>query len=118
MLFASTVGSIPMFDGGFLGYKANLAAAVLMRPLLGFTWAFLVYIMLTKENLAWYRPARWLKKFLELSVWTPIANLSYSIYLTHIVVLYLGWEAIDLFKSEEEMKLKLDPTIEVPKGCP
>ena len=38
--FASTIGSVPMFDGEYLGYKANLVAVLFMRPLLGLSWAF------------------------------------------------------------------------------
>ena len=90
IIVASTVGAVPMFDGEYLGYKANLAAAIFMRPILGLSWAFQVYIMLTKEEIKWFRPSRWIKYFLELSVWTPIAILSYSIYLIHEIVIYFG----------------------------
>jgi peptidoglycan/LPS O-acetylase OafA/YrhL len=102
MVFASTVGSIPMLEDH---YSANLAAAMLMRSLLGLTLVFLVNIMLSKEDLAWYRPARYLRLFLSWDIWSPIANLSYSIYLTHIIILVYGEPGINLFKSEEEIKV-------------
>ena len=90
-----------MLDNDYFQYKTNLACVALMRPLLGLTWSFLIYIMLTKEELAWYRPTRWIKAFLEWGIWTPIANLSYSTYLIHLPVMALGDGMINIFKSQE-----------------
>ena len=115
---SSTIGAAPMFTGDYLGYKANLAAAILCRPLLGLSWAYMIYIMLTKEEIGCHRPSRWIKAILEWAVWTPIANLSYSIYLTHLLVIFFGDFLINTFKSQEEMEFEKNPTMELPEGCP
>ena len=88
-----------MLDNDYFQYKTNLACVALMRPLLGLTWSFLIYIMLTKEELAWHRPTRWIKAFLEWGIWTPIANLSFSTYLIHLPVMALGDGMINIFKT-------------------
>lgn len=93
------LGCMPMFVNESWGYPVNLACAVLCRPVFGLSLAFVTYIMLSKEELGWHRPSRWLRAFLEWDIWTPIANLSYSVYLIHMLVMWISEPSINLFKS-------------------
>ena len=56
------------------------------RIVLGITISFLVHVMLNPATpqISMLRPARFLRWFLSLNIWVPIAVLSYSIYLFHI----------------------------------
>ena len=74
--------------------------------------------MLSIEEIPWYRPSRWLRSFLEWGIWTPVANLSYAIYLVHIFVMIPAELLINPFKSREQMDFEANPDLKVPDGCP
>jgi peptidoglycan/LPS O-acetylase OafA/YrhL len=40
-----------------------------------------------EEFIPWYRPVKYMRYFLSMKVWIPIANLTYSIYLFHFFVI-------------------------------
>ena len=40
-------------------------------------------------HIPWYRPVRYIRAFLSSRFWIPIAYLSYSFYLTHLLLLWI-----------------------------
>ena len=74
--------------------------------------------MLSKEEIPWYRPSRWMKSFLSLKVWAPVANLSFSIYLIHLMTLPILSSSITFLKSKEESDWELNPEGKFPDACP
>jgi peptidoglycan/LPS O-acetylase OafA/YrhL len=49
-IFATlTIGGEPYFLNEYIGYKTNLAIAMLVRPILGMALSFQIYLMLAKE---------------------------------------------------------------------
>ena len=41
---------------------------------------------LPEDSIVWYRPVRYIRGFLSMNIWVPLANLTYSIYLFHLVM--------------------------------
>ena len=49
---------------------------------------------LPSDTIAWYRPVKFIRGFLSMSVWVPLANLTYSSYLFHpFIMLACGMTA-------------------------
>jgi hypothetical protein len=46
---ALTIGAEPYFLNEYIGYKTNLAIAMLVRPILGMALSFQIYLMLAKD---------------------------------------------------------------------
>jgi len=59
----------------------------IFRPLYGLCLAHLIKLMISpmpEDTIPIYRPIKVLRGFLSMSMWVPIANLSYSVYLWHM----------------------------------
>ena len=62
----------------------------LYRPLYGLCLAHLIKLMISpapEDTIPMHRPTKFLRAFFSMSMWVPIANLSYSVYLWHIIFL-------------------------------
>lgn len=46
-----------------------------------------------EETIPWYRPVKYLRAFLSMSIWVPFANITYSFYLFHGFVVLTGGDA-------------------------
>ena len=69
--------------GGLLG----LIWASSYRALYGASLAYLILLMISpspKTAIPFKHPTKYIRAFLSLSLWVPIATLSYSIYLWHM----------------------------------
>jgi hypothetical protein len=57
------------------------------RTFYGLALAYLLSLMLSvkpEESIPFYRPTCFLRAFYSMSIWVPIATLSYSFYLLHL----------------------------------
>jgi len=79
---------------------------VISRQGFGLSVAYLVLACITEPS-QWC-PSYWLKKFLSLRFWLPIATLSYSIYLFHLAVIqFIAWVGgvHNLFNKDKDREI-------------
>ena len=57
----------------------------IIRPLFSISQAFVLFSVLCPSSHPYHSP--WAKAFLSLSVWTPIAKLSYLVYVSHFRII-------------------------------
>ena len=71
--------------------------------------AFLAVIILVSMSpkqdtpISWARPSKYFRGFLSLSIWLPIATLSYSIYLWHFIIMWQLSEATIYDSSKKQI---------------
>ena len=76
----------------------------LSRSVYGGCLTYLVAAMLDAhpdESITGYRPTSFLRWFLSWDFWVPIARLSYSVYLWHIVIIVFicAFDVIGIFSN-------------------
>ena len=61
---------------------------IVSRQLYGACLAYLILLCISANEdtnpIPWYRPTRWIKGFLCMNIWLPIATFSYSMYIWHL----------------------------------
>jgi peptidoglycan/LPS O-acetylase OafA/YrhL len=61
------------------------------RSLYGAVLAYLILLCVSADTVVnpipWYRPTRWIRAFLCLDIWLPIATVSYSMYIWHLILI-------------------------------
>jgi len=61
------------------------------RTIYGGCLSYLILLMISpipSEAMRWSRPTKYIRGFLSFFLWLPIANLSYSMYLWHLYLMY------------------------------
>lgn len=81
------IGVLPFYNAKLLSPMLNTIWSAMGRSIYGLFLSYLIYFVLQDGEKEWYRPTRWMKWFLSLKMWLPVAMLSYSIYLLHLTVL-------------------------------
>ena len=92
LLLVTILGSYP---NGFLPFPwyINLTWWCISRSIYGLSLAYLMLLMVisNQQDLPWYRPVRYLRYILSAKLWIPIAMVSYSLYIWHLVPqIFLG----------------------------
>ena len=77
--------------GGVLPSEVGNVQKGVVRQLFGLSLAYLMHLALNPScgDLSYLRPSKLLKAALSAKIWLPIATLSYSFYLIHIVVIQI-----------------------------
>ena len=93
------IAFIYVFGFGFIGImfpsneSTNITWPLLVfyasigRALYGLCFAHLIKLIISpapEDPIPFYRPSNFLRSLFSMSIWVPIANLSYSVYLWHI----------------------------------
>ena len=78
------------------------------RQLFGLSLAYLMHLALNPScgDLSYFRPCKWFKEVLSAKLWLPIATLSYSFYLIHIMVI-APFNLIPFFSPYAEYELDI-----------
>ena len=109
----SWVGASGMINRFYLPAVINNVWTCIARQVFGVCLSYILFQMLSREKISKVSPVFWLKSFLSLKVWVPIANLSYTIYLWHLtmmsIVLAFPFANGDKFKDADGND---------PVGCP
>ena len=100
---------------------SSLLWAGICRQIYGGMLAYLLLLIISpavETNIPWYRPTKYMRWFLSLNIWVPIASLTYVIYLFHPMTLHLTNFVINK-KRPADFPL-LDPSYNdtSPLNCP
>ena len=79
----------------------------IVRQLCGLSLSYLIVLMLSPkpdESIPWYRPTKYMRAMLSLKFWVPIAVLSYSMYVSHVYLIYYNSLVIVLYPQTFDQK--------------
>ena len=93
----------------------------ILPPFINFLWITIIarsgfglcvsYLMLSSisEPQALSYPSYWLKRFLSLDCWVPLASISFSMYLFHpVVIQFIGWIGVTFLGYKTKDKYMVD----------
>lgn len=63
------------------------------------------------QNIPWYRPTKYMRAFLSWKIWLPLANLTFTFYLFHgVVLIYTSQISLGLNLAGRELP-STDPKV-------